>query len=126
MNKKLSAFPMVIALAALLVNNFAVFAQTAEMPAATTCSQSANLVDIPSRRVDYNRLDHPKPCPVVLGTSINLIPTTGLYASRSRFAAFKEQQADLASGGQELQSKTSTMDPRFAAFKERQAEQMSH
>jgi hypothetical protein len=127
MNKKFSAFPVVIALAALLVNTFSVFAYSTKMSDVRTCAQAA-LVDIPSHRVDYDRLYNSTPCPVVASASVLLIPVTNLDATRSRFASFKDQQADLASGGNLLEksSTTPSMDRRFLSFKESQAERMSH
>jgi curli biogenesis system outer membrane secretion channel CsgG len=107
MNPKRSLLVVTIALVAVIANVFSVFAYPAEMPEVTPAQNQPNAcqlnaaasaqIDIPAHRSDYNALDRVAKC-TMTGFKVDaaIIPVTG--APTSKYAAFKELQADLMSG----------------------------
>jgi len=133
MKTKRSMFAVMVTLAAVLANVIPAFAYPAEMPEVTPQKEQSNAcqlsaeastqIDIPSRRIDYIVLDRAMQCASGgLKVDLLIVPVTGVQ--KSRYAIFKELQADLMSGG-EIRSKTADK-TRFYDFKARQAEERSY
>ncbi len=133
MKTKRSMFAVMVALVAVFANVIPAFAYPAEMPEVTPQKEQSNAcqlssvaftqIDIPSRRIDYILLDRAMQCAAGgKKGDLLIVPVTGVQ--KSRYAIFKELQADLMSGG-EIKSSSANR-TRFYEFKAQQAEERSY
>ncbi len=135
-NKRIFQYSVVLALAALLINPFSIWAHPAEGPensvplsATIPCQvvleteeEVLASIDIPSRRAEYAAIDRIVYC-LRLAEMESTIPSTGRpRLDRERFFQMKERQAELMDrSGVPAHSE---VDQRWIEFKERQAELM--